>query len=124
MAINEYSLSVDKFNKPKVIKDNDAICIFLIRMLMTEKGTIQSHPDLGVGLISRYKYARPNQLRNIENDIAQQLATYLPDYQATQVSVELIDKELLVHITIDNILYSFKTDSINGTVSLYNLKNN
>ena len=123
MAINEYPLSIDNFKRPKVAKNADAICIFLLRLLLIEKGQIQTHPDMGVGLISRYKYASPNQLRSIENDIENQLSVYLPDYQATKISVALDDKELVVNITINDILYAFKTDSVNGTINLTNLIN-
>ena len=52
MAITEFSFSVDDFENPKTYKDAEAIATLLVRLLILEPGTFQSHPDMGVGLYS------------------------------------------------------------------------
>ena len=37
MAITEYLLETDKFKRPKIVKDKDAIYILLVRLALLEK---------------------------------------------------------------------------------------
>jgi hypothetical protein len=57
LSISEFGFSVDEFNNPKVYKNAEAVSTLLVRLLLLEPGTIQSHPNAGVGLISRYRYS-------------------------------------------------------------------
>ena len=57
MSITEFGFSVDEFQNPKNYKNAEAIATLLSRLLLLEPGTIQSHPDMGVGLYSKYHYS-------------------------------------------------------------------
>lgn len=115
MALNEYLLSVDKYNNPAVKTDKDAIFYLLIRLIMLNPGTIESHPDMGVGLIKNWRYSDMSQIPQLEAEIQSQIETYLPMLQGVSVKVEQIEsKEIAIYIKISNIIYSFKTE--NGTL--------
>lgn len=115
MALNEYLLSVDKYNNPAVKTDKDAIFYLLIRLIMLNPGTIESHPDMGVGLIKNWRYSDMGQIPQLEAEIQSQIETYLPMLQGVSVKVEQVEsKEIAIYIKISNIIYSFKTE--NGTL--------
>lgn len=115
MALNEYLLSVDKYNNPAVKTDKDAIFYLLIRLIMLNPGTIESHPDMGVGLIKNWRYSDMSQIPQLEAEIQSQIETYLPMLQGVSVKVEQVEsKEIAIYIKISNIIYSFKTE--NGTL--------
>lgn len=108
---SEYILSTNKFNQPVVLKDGQAIATVLIRLLLLNPGTIQSHPDMGVGLISRYRYMDTTEINSLKLDIEDQINTYLPQFTLTEVELSIVDNnELNVRITIDNTIYSLVTD--------------
>ena len=56
MAITEESLSIDNFNDPKIFKNAEALMLLLSRLVLLEPGVFQSHPDMGVGLLTNYRY--------------------------------------------------------------------
>ena len=115
MALNEYLLSVDKYNNPAVKTDKDAIFYLLIRLIMLNPGTIESHPDMGIGLIKNWRYSDMSQIPQLEAEIQSQIETYLPMLQGVSVKVEQVEsKEIAIYIKISNIIYSFKTE--NGTL--------
>ena len=108
---NEYILSTNKFDQPVVLKDGQAIATILIRLLLLNPGTIQSHPDMGIGLISRYRYMDTTEINSLKLDMEDQINTYLPQFTLTEVELSIVDNdELNVRITIDNTIYSLVTD--------------
>ena len=54
--LKEYSMSVNDFNQPADAKGKKAIGVLLVRLLLMEKGTDPMRPDMGVGIVSRYRY--------------------------------------------------------------------
>ena len=82
---------------------------------MLNPGTIESHPDMGVGLIKNWRYSDMSQIPQLEAEIQSQIETYLPMLQGVSVKVEQVEsKEIAIYIKISNIIYSFKTE--NGTL--------
>lgn len=115
--IEEPVLSIDEFNKPLVMKGKDAIFILLVRLLLLKPGTFQTHPEMGVGIVSRYRYGDDDVLNNLEKDIENQISTYIPQVSGAQVQLSsTLDKELNIQISIGDSLYIFKTDSENDTL--------
>lgn len=121
--IREALLSIDKFEKPTLLKGNDAVYTLLLRLLMITPGTFQSHPNLGVGIATRWRYMDQEDIPNLKTEIEDQIAKYLPKFQYVDVDLEPNENsmELDVKINIDNTLYTFKTDSQNNTVNLTEL---
>lgn len=52
-------------------------------------GTIQSNPEMGVGLVSRYRYGYPSDIAQLAVDINNQIATYLPTFSFINVAVSI-----------------------------------
>lgn len=103
----EYFIGIDEFNHPKVYTDQHATFVLLIRLILLEPGTYPNHPDMGVGLVSRYRFAMKEKLANLQTRIEEQISTYLPEFSAVnvEVSYEKEHKYTQISITIDEITY-------------------
>ena len=119
MAFNEFSFSVDDFKNPKVYKDPEAIQTLLVRLLILEPGTIQSHPEMGVGLYSKYSYSVTDSGEdiNLQNEFQKQIETYLPQFQGIKVSVTEKDKAFRITAEIDDTLYGIYYDTNTSKVT-------
>lgn len=93
-------LSLNNFGMPKVFSGTDAMYTKIVYLILLEKGKFQSHPNMGVGLRSRYRYNNSEGfLRSLQNDITNQISTYLPELSMIDVSVNI--KEHTLGIVID-----------------------
>lgn len=105
-SVVEYFLGTNEFNRPTVWTDVDATYVLLIRLILLEPGTYPNHPRMGVGLVSRYRYAKADELNNLKNDIQNQIATYLPQFSSIDVELTLTNtKDLYIQIIINGIAY-------------------
>ena len=75
----EMLLSVDSFNKPKVLEGKDAIGTLLVRLILLEPGTIPSRPTMGVGLLSNYRFCDEGKAAELKNHIRDQVKTFFPE---------------------------------------------
>ena len=114
-------LSLNNFNMPKVFKNDSAEYINLVYLLLLEKGKFQSHPNMGVGLRSRYRYANSEDLLiNLQMDIKNQAEQYLPSLQHIEnVSLGLIDKDKALGIIMEttNGIYAMSYDIAKNTIT-------
>ena len=103
----EYFIGIDEFNRPKVYTDQHATFVLLIRLILLEPGTYPNHPDMGVGLVSRYRFVMKEKLGELQTRIQNQINTYLPEFSAVnvEVSYEEQHKYTQISITIDEITY-------------------
>lgn len=113
MSISEFAFAVDDFQNPKVFKDGEAVCTLLVRLLLLEPGTIQSHPEMGVGLMSKYRFSVEGSAAELQSDFQRQVDKYLPELQGVKISVTEKDKQFLIAATFENALYgvSFNTET-------------
>ena len=116
MAISEFSFSVDSFQNPKVVKDAEAVATLLVRLLLLEPGTIQSHPDMGVGLYSRYMHAEEGEASKLQSDFEKQIQQYLPQFQGVKVGVTEKDRTFRITAQIDSTVYGIYYDVNTATV--------
>ena len=124
MAISshEFILSVDKSKQPQVLTDHDAISQLLVHLILLEPGTFQDHPEMGVGLVSRYRYKDKKSLTDLQNRIESQITTYLPDLGTVEVGVSMNDNsELVIDTRANGVIYRYETSVDNGTLSLSQL---
>lgn len=106
----EHVLSTDNFKQPKVLTGKEAIGTLLVRLILFEPGTDPCRPEMGVGLVSRYRYKTQDDLQELRNRISDQVATYLPNFRAVDVTLELkSDGVLDISIEIDGTLYKYET---------------
>ena len=97
--------------------------------MLLNKGDIQSHPNMGVGIVQRYRYAiEDNSAIELQSDIVQQIDEYLPQFQGARVSVDLEDGAYYISITIEEnvfmFLYDTKVENINDAIQTKYLKLN
>jgi hypothetical protein len=105
-SVTEYFLGINEFNRPTVWNDVNATYTLLIRLILLEPGTYPNHPKMGVGLVSRYRYAKGDEILQLQNDIEDQIATYLPQFTSIEVELTLTStKDLFIQIVIDGIAY-------------------
>lgn len=104
----EYLLGTDDFKQPKVVYGKKAVGILVCRLLLLEPGTNPMRPEMGIGLVSKYRYMFPDRLSELKTDIADQLNRFLFPYQRVGIvmSVES-DKTLKMDITIDDNTYKY-----------------
>ena len=111
---NESVFSLNKFKRPKTHEDKEAIYTLLTRLLLLEPGTIQSHPEMGIGIVSRYRYSFEGSARDLKKDIDNQIEKYLPEFQGVDVEVSDSNNRITIKITIEDTLYDFSFDSEKG----------
>ena len=116
MAITEFSFSVDDFQNPKVYKDAEAISTLLVRLLLLEPGTFQSHPEMGIGLISKYRFGVEGVAQELQSNVQSQIETYLPQFQGARVSCREKEGVLMIAAEIDNTLYGIYFDSSTNNI--------
>ena len=120
--LKEYSLSINSFNNPDELKRADAACLLIMRLILLTPGTIQTHPEMGVGLITKYRFMYDTELQNLKKVITDQISLYLPELNLTSVELTLNPKdlkELIIQIQIENTLYVLQTEG--ETLKLANL---
>ena len=111
-AFLEYTMSVNTIKRPKVLKDKDAVYVLLVRLLILEPGTNQAFPEMGLGLISRYRYSFANDINKLIIDYKNQIATYLPGLELVDVLGRVDHKTLILEVNIDNeIIYPIAFDT-------------
>lgn len=117
--IKDYSLSVNNFNEPKVYEKASALMMLLTRLILLEPGLFQSHPDMGVGLISRYRYKVDDGslASELQARIQSQIDTYLPFLTGVQVVVAIKNKAFAVSITIDSLIFGVLYNTESNTIT-------
>lgn len=93
-------LSLNDFNMPRVFKASDSAYVHLIYLILLEPGKYQSHPNMGVGLRSKYRHNNDdNFLTDLKSNITTQVNKYLPEL--IDVEVSLTQKNEILGIIID-----------------------
>lgn len=93
-------LSLNDFNMPKVFSDSDSAYVHIIQLILLEPGKYQSHPNMGVGIRSKYRHNNEdNFLINLQSNIQSQIESYLPEL--VDVSVTLTHNNHILGIIID-----------------------
>lgn len=117
----EYLMSVNTIKRPKVLKDKDAIYVLLVRLLLLEPGTNQAFPNMGLGLVSNYRYSFADDLNKLISAYKNQISTYLPGLELVDVLGKVVNKTLILEVNIDNeIIYPIAIDT--DTMELKDIK--
>ena len=110
--MKENVLSLNNFGMPKVFNESDSAYVLIIRLLLLEPGKFQSHPEMGVGIRSRYRFNNDeNFLMNLQNDIKKQIDKYLPELSATDVTITSNNKVLGIIINTADGAYVVSYDT-------------
>ena len=107
--LKEYLISTNDFRQPKEVYGKKAVGVLMVRLLLLEPGTDPMRPEMGVGLVSKYRYMFPDRLSDLKKNIYDQLARFLFPYQRIGITMQVVDKELRMNITIDDTTYKYVT---------------
>ena len=117
----EYLLSTDAFKTPVVLKNQQAIAMLLMRIILLDPGSDPLHPDMGVG-IRQYRYAMGRE-EELRARIIQQIGQYLPCFPAGNVEFEITpDKLINIKITIDDTTYVYDSAEAPVPITLEDAK--
>lgn len=121
-------LSVDKYYKPLVATDTNYATLLLVRLILLEPGTFQTHPDCGVGLVSKFRYATNVDMAELQKRIKDQIMLYLPQYSLVNVKCVLGDsktdeeKVIKIYITSEELNVYLPINTETGEVLENTLK--
>lgn len=105
--ISEYALSLDEFLNPVTYKGRSAVEILLCRLIMLEPGTFETHPEMGVGLVSKYRNMPSTEVDTLRSDIQSQISTYMPWLYGVEVKTETLqDGKLRIAIKASDELFA------------------
>lgn len=88
----------------------------LTRLILLNPGTIQTHPEMGVGLVQRYRYSTEGSEIQLQSDIRLQIDKYLPQFQGASVVVKFKDHAFQILIRIDNLAFAILYDIESNTI--------
>ena len=110
--MQEHVLSINNFNMPKVYDKSDATYMLIVRLLLLEPGKFQSHPYMGIGLKSKYRYNnKEGFLQTLQNDIKNQMSMYLPQLSFTDITLTIKDRILGIIINTNDGAYVVAYDN-------------
>lgn len=119
--VREYLLGLDDLQQPKMIdmsiiksgEWNSAV-LLIARLILLKKGTYPDHPDLGIDIRARYRFAFDSELLKLQEEIQQQINRYLPEFYHAQVRV-LFQKYnnkycVIIAIALNQVIYNIIYD--------------
>ena len=117
-----HMLSLNNFGMPKVYDGTNAAYVKLIQLILLDRGKFQSHPTMGVGLRSRYRFNNDeNMLYDLKADITNQIERFLPELVGSDITLNLRNEVLGIAInTADGaytLAYNRSTDIIDAPAS-------
>lgn len=116
MQLFDYPLSINEINQPTELINGDALALFIKRLLLLEKGTFESNPDLGVGIL-KYRYMDISRADELKNEIVNQLCSALPMF--SNVDVEILstnNNTIRFRIILDDNILSFVSSTTKLTL--------
>lgn len=120
IKIKEYGLTTNSFNEPIEHDNADTAFILIKRLILLNPGTYPNHPNMGVGLFSKWKFSDMNNMNDLKAEIQNQITQYLPQYQLSNIEIsKKAQNELLITIQVENIIYTMETTS--GELKLVDL---
>lgn len=114
--MNEYLMDVDKRQQPKVLRKYEGDRINVFRLIMVEPGTYPTHPTLGVGLVSRWRFRDIDTIKSsLASTIEAQLKDFMPHLIDPQVTVTIVNNnnKNIINISVrinGELTYTFKVD--------------
>lgn len=113
----DYLLSINEFVQPKILKGEQAAFVDIIRLFLLEPGTNQTHPEMGIGIRSRYRFSDTSEISKLKQEVKSQMEIYLPNLLIMDVQVEVYGTTLAIFIsTQDEGVYAVAYNTENGKI--------
>lgn len=120
--LKEYVMSINEFVQPKVLKGESAAYIDIIRLFLLEPGTNQTHPEMGIGIRSRYRFSDTSEISTLREEVKEQIETFLPHLVTMDIQIETFGTTLAIFITADDeSIYGIKYDTGSGDIGILTL---
>lgn len=133
LNVREHLLSLDDIGQPKIVDMrtiktgvlNSAV-VLISKLICMQKGNRPDQPNMGVDIRRRYRFGYESELTMLQNDIEEQIATYLPEFLPVdvQVGIRTNDGEkniIIISITIRNVMYQLSYDPTNSVFEIFNV---
>ena len=121
--IDEASMSVNDFNEPRMYSNAEGLMLLLSRLVLLEPGTFQYHPDMGVGLLTNFRYRLDTDdglAAELRQRIRSQIDTYLPILTGIDIQVRIVDHTFYVTAEINGNVFAILYDAqANSVVTRY-----
>lgn len=117
-------LSVNSFNEPTEYKNRDSVALLLLRLFLLEPGTNNARPEMGLGIVSRYRFSTDQDMDSLRTDIRTQINTYLPELTLHSISLELKNTILYITIQVNDEYYGYNLDTETKILTLSDLRAN
>lgn len=118
----EFTMNLDSFMNPSVYKGTSANEILIARLIMLEPGTIETHPEMGIGIVSRYRNMPESELPTLERDIESQISRYLPDIYATEVKCQTKKNKLIIGVKANDDVFAYSYDGSGSSIKTEKLE--
>lgn len=113
----EHLLSINEFVQPKVLKGESAAFTDILRLFLLEPGTNQTHPDMGIGIRSRYRFSDASEIGTLRQEVQKQIQTYLPELLIMDIEIETFGDTLAIFITSkDDSVYAVSYNTESGKI--------
>lgn len=113
----EYLLSINEFVQPKVLKGESAAFTDIIRLFLLEPGTNQTHPEMGIGIRSRYRFSNTEDITKLKQEVKKQMEIYLPNLLIIDIQIEAFGNALAIFLsTQDESTYAIAYNTDTGTI--------
>ena len=115
--LKEYLLSINEFVQPKVLKGESAAFADILRLFLLEPGTNQTHPNMGIGIRSRYRFSDNSEISKLKQEVKDQMETYLPNLLVMDVQVEVYGTTVAIFISSQDEVFAVGYNTLNGKVT-------
>lgn len=106
----EYNLDVDEYHRPKMVIDNEAIAQRIVRLILLEPGTNPLHPEMGVGLVSHFRYILTSQLPELKRRIMSQISQWYPEGSGADIDFAIGNDHILrIKISLEDSVFTYDT---------------
>lgn len=86
--MDEHLMSVTKTQTPKILTGVLGDEMMIVRLIFMEPGLYETHPDMGVGLVSKYRFKDIDSIEaTLPDAIKGQMRTYMPQITDPEVIV-------------------------------------
>lgn len=116
----EHLLGINEFNKPKVVNGPIAVCYKIIELILMRPGTYPTRPYMGIGLVENFRYTFTDKIDELQALTEEQIRIYLPEFDSVKVTYDTVlekDKILIIHIFVDDSVYTVTLDTDRKTLT-------
>lgn len=105
--MEEYTLDTDNKQQAMVYKGYEGDKMNILRLILLEPGTYPTHPTMGVGLVSKYRFKNNEDINNtLAPAIEKQIGDYLPHIIDPQVVVKTVKENnswsIYIKVTVNH----------------------